>query len=89
MDDILRWAASVGTKGAGLILAAWVPPLITGWAFVVLRGASMIWIVVGYLTAEYALTAYYFWNDVAMHPSRVRCDQSMLSPPCRLRRWPF
>jgi nicotinamide riboside transporter PnuC len=55
MDDILRWAASVGTIGAGLILAARVRPRITGWAFVVLSGASIIWIVVGYLTAEYAL----------------------------------
>ena len=30
-------------------------PRITGWAFVVLSGASTIWIVVGYLTAEHAL----------------------------------
>jgi hypothetical protein len=55
MDDILRWVASAGTIGAGLILAARVQPRLTGWAFVVLSGASMIWIVVGYLTAEYAL----------------------------------
>ena len=55
MDDVLRWAASAATIGAGLILAARMRPRITGWAFVVLSGASMIWIVVGYLTAEYAL----------------------------------
>jgi hypothetical protein len=55
MDEILRWAASVSTIGAGLILAARVGPRITGWAFVVLSGASIIWIVIGYLTAEYAL----------------------------------
>jgi ABC-type sulfate transport system permease component len=36
MGDILRWATSVGTIGAGLILAARVRPRITGWAFVVL-----------------------------------------------------
>ncbi|WP_036054921.1 hypothetical protein [Bradyrhizobium sp. URHD0069] len=55
MADILRWAASVSTIGAGLILAARVRPRITGCAFVVLSGASIIWIVIGYLTAEYAL----------------------------------
>jgi hypothetical protein len=55
IHEILRWAASIGTIGAGLILAARVRPRITGWAFVVLTGASMIWIVIGYLTAEYAL----------------------------------
>jgi hypothetical protein len=55
IHEILRWVASVSTIGAGLILAARVRPLITGWAFVVLSGASIIWIVVGYLTAEYAL----------------------------------
>jgi hypothetical protein len=43
MHDIVRWAASVGTIGAGLILAARVRPRITGWAFVVLSGASIIW----------------------------------------------
>ena len=55
MHDILSWASSAGTIGAGLILAARVQPRLTGWAFVVLSGASTIWIVVGYLTAEYAL----------------------------------
>ena len=55
IDDILRWAASVGTIGAGPILAAQVRPRIIGWAFVVLSGASIIWIFVGYRTAEYAL----------------------------------
>ncbi|ANW03367.1 hypothetical protein LMTR13_27760 [Bradyrhizobium icense] len=55
MDEILRWAATAGTIGAGLILAARARPRTTGWAFVVLAAASTIWIVVGYLTAEYAL----------------------------------
>ena len=55
IHEILRWAASIGTIGAGLILAARVRPRITGWAFVVLTAASMVWIVIGYLTAEYAL----------------------------------
>ena len=55
MDDILRWAASVGTISAGLILAARLRPRIIGWAFVVLSGASIIWIFVGYRTTEYAL----------------------------------
>ncbi|KRQ98201.1 hypothetical protein CQ12_29635 [Bradyrhizobium jicamae] len=55
MDEILRWMATAGTIGAGLVLAARAKPRTTGWAFVVLSGASAIWIVVGYLTAEYAL----------------------------------
>ena len=55
IHEILRWAASLGTKGAGLVLAARVRPRPTGWAFVVLTGASIIWIAIGYLTAEYAL----------------------------------
>ena len=55
MDEILRWVATGGTIGAGLVLAARAQPRITGWAFVVLSGASLIWIVVGYLTEEYAL----------------------------------
>ena len=55
IHEILRWTASVGTMAAGLVLAARMRPRITGWAFVVLTGASIIWIVIGYLTAEYAL----------------------------------
>ncbi|WP_065750728.1 hypothetical protein [Bradyrhizobium paxllaeri] len=55
MDEILRWMATAGTIGAGLVLAARAKPRTTGWAFVVLSGASVIWIVVGYLTTEYAL----------------------------------
>ena len=55
IHEILRWAASLGTMGAGLVLAARVRPRTTGWAFVVLTGASIIWIAIGYLTAEYAL----------------------------------
>ena len=54
-QEILRWGASVGTIGAGLVLAARVRPRTTGWAFVVLSGASIIWIAIGYLTEEYAL----------------------------------
>jgi hypothetical protein len=55
MQEILRWAASLSTIGAGLVLAARVQPRTTGWAFVVLTAASIVWIVVGYLTSEYAL----------------------------------
>jgi phosphoglycerol transferase MdoB-like AlkP superfamily enzyme len=55
MQEILRWTASLSTIGAGLVLAARVQPRTMGWAFVVLTAASVIWIVIGYLTAEYAL----------------------------------
>lgn len=53
--DVLRWIASASTMGAGLVLAARVRPRIMGWAFVVLTFASIIWVVVGYLTDQYAL----------------------------------
>ena len=55
--EILRWVASVITMGAGLVLAARVRPRLTGWAFVVLTLASLIWIGIGYLSGEYALMA--------------------------------
>jgi hypothetical protein len=55
--EVLRWLASIGTMAAGLVIAARVGPRIMGWAFVVLTVGSMIWIIVGYLTAEYALMA--------------------------------
>ena len=55
--EVLRWVASVGTMGAGLVLAARVRPRLTGWAFVVLTLGSVIWVGVGYLTKEYALMA--------------------------------
>ena len=55
MQEILRWVASLSTIGAGLVLAARVQPRTTGWAFVVLTAASIVWIAVGYLTSEYAL----------------------------------
>jgi hypothetical protein len=53
--EVLRWVASVITMGAGLVLAARVRPRLTGWAFVVLTLASLIWIGIGYLSGEYAL----------------------------------
>jgi phosphoglycerol transferase MdoB-like AlkP superfamily enzyme len=55
MQEILRWIASLSTIGAGFVLAARVRPVFMGWAFVVLSGASLIWIAVGYLASEYAL----------------------------------
>ena len=55
--EVLRWVASVITMGAGLVLAARVRPRLTGWAFVVLTLASLIWVGIGYLSGEYALMA--------------------------------
>jgi hypothetical protein len=57
LPEILRWAASVITMGAGLVLAARVRPRLIGWAFVVLTLGSLIWIGIGYLSGEYALMA--------------------------------
>jgi hypothetical protein len=55
--EVLRWAASVITMGAGLVLAARLRPRTIGWAFVALTVGSVIWIGIGYLTGEYALMA--------------------------------
>ena len=57
LQEILRWLASAGTMGAGLVLAARVRPRWIGWAFVVLTATALIWVVIGYLAAEYALMA--------------------------------
>jgi len=53
--ELLRWAASVLTMGAGLVLASRVRPRLMGCAFVVLAVASLIWTGIGYLNNEYAL----------------------------------
>jgi hypothetical protein len=55
--EVLRWIASLGTMGAGLVLAARVRPEFMGWAFVVLTIGAVIWVFIGYLTEEYALMA--------------------------------
>jgi len=55
--EALRWAASVITMGAGLVLAARLRPRAIGWAFVALTLGSLIWMGIGYLSAEYALMA--------------------------------
>ena len=57
LQEILRWLASVGTMAAGLVLAARVRPQFIGWAFVVLTLTAFIWIVIGYVKAEYAMMA--------------------------------
>jgi hypothetical protein len=57
IPEILRWTASALTMGAGLVLAARVRPRLIGWAFVVLTVGSLIWVGVGYLNQELALTA--------------------------------
>jgi hypothetical protein len=55
--EVLRWIASLSTMGASLVLAARVRPTLMGWSFVVLTVGAVIWIVIGYLTEEYALLA--------------------------------
>jgi hypothetical protein len=39
------------------VIAARVRPLLMGWAFVGLTVGSLLWIVVGYLSKDYALLA--------------------------------
>jgi hypothetical protein len=55
MQEVLRWLASVWVTGSGLVIAARVRPPLMGWAFVGLTVGSLLWVVVGYLSADYAL----------------------------------
>jgi hypothetical protein len=55
--EVLRWAASVITMGAGLVLAARLRPGSSGGPLSRWRVASLIWVGIGYLSGEYALTA--------------------------------
>jgi len=57
MQETLRWLASLWVIGPGLVIAARVRPLLMGWAFVGLSVGSLLWIVVGYLSKDYALLA--------------------------------
>jgi hypothetical protein len=47
------WLASLWVTGSGLVIAARVRPLLMGW--VGLTVGSLLWIAVGYLSADYAL----------------------------------
>jgi hypothetical protein len=55
MEELLRWMASLFTVGPGIVIAARVRPRLMGWAFVALSVGSMIWILVAYAAADYAL----------------------------------
>ena len=57
MQETLRWLASLWVIGPGLVIVARVRPLLMGWAFVGLSVGSLLWIVVGYLSKDYALLA--------------------------------
>jgi hypothetical protein len=57
MQETLRRLASLWVIGPGLVIAARVRPLLMGWAFVGLTVGSLLWIVVGYLSKDYALLA--------------------------------
>ena len=56
-QDVLRWLGSIMTMGPGLVIAARVRPRLMGWAFVGLTVGSLIWILAGYLVADYPLIA--------------------------------
>jgi hypothetical protein len=57
MQETLRWCASILTIVPGIVIAARVRPIWMGWAFVALTIGAITWIVVAYLTSEYALLA--------------------------------
>lgn len=57
MDQALHWAAAAFTIVPGIIIAARARPLLVGWAFVGLTVGSLLWIMVGYVTGDYAIFA--------------------------------
>ena len=57
MQEFLRWFGFVMTMGPGLVIAARVRPRLMGWAFVGLTIGSLLWMVAGFLAADYALVA--------------------------------
>src|SRR5689334_5603483 len=57
MQELLRWCASLLTILPGIVIAARVRPLWTGWAFVALTAGALTWIVVASMARDYALLA--------------------------------
>lgn len=55
MQELLRWSASLLTIVPGIVIAARVRPLWTGWAFVALTAGALTWIAVASLAQDYAL----------------------------------
>jgi hypothetical protein len=53
--EILKWAASISGMVAAAMIAWNGGRRLTGWGFVVFLGASVAWIVSGFLTGENAL----------------------------------
>lgn len=53
--EILKWAASISGMIAAAMIAWNGGRRLTGWGFVVFLGASVAWIVSGFLTGENAL----------------------------------
>ena len=57
MEETLRWAAAAFTIVPGIVIAARARPLFVGWAFVGLTVGALLWILIGYLTRNYAILA--------------------------------
>lgn len=55
MQELLRWLGAIFTIVPGLLIAARLPALFVGWAFVGLSVGSLIWIVVALLARDNAL----------------------------------
>jgi hypothetical protein len=45
------------TIGPGIVIASRLRPSLTGWAFVGLTVGSLVWIVAGWMLADYPLVA--------------------------------
>ncbi|HEU5274212.1 MAG TPA: hypothetical protein VFU97_11165 [Xanthobacteraceae bacterium] len=57
MQEVLRWCASLLTILPGIVIAARVRPIWTGWAFVALTAGAIVWIAVASVAQDYALLA--------------------------------
>jgi hypothetical protein len=56
-EELLRWLGAFFTIVPGLFIAARLPDLFVGWAFVGLSVGSLIWIAVALLSGDTALLA--------------------------------
>jgi hypothetical protein len=55
MEQILRWVAAIFTIVPGLLIAARLPTVVVGWAFVGLTVGSLVWIAVALWSHDDAL----------------------------------
>jgi len=56
MIELLRWAASLATIVAAILVAANVSVKLSGMGFIIFSAASILWVIIGVVDDEPALT---------------------------------